>query len=283
MRSEKPITLAAAAVHRNSLRKEHTDSCNIIPNSNHRTASHFASTLDRGRISLSRFTEFNVQFHVMTTNLDLNSSPLTRRTKKCGCPLPLNYEPHRLSVRSRRGKHYSQTTGNKRLKLFCSRFSEKYTDHRTLKSTKSAIVSEIVSLIHSSCNGQEGFVKYMNGRWWKCTESHARQQVTAALRDCHPDKYPSSITSKLEKRRKCREARQIELALADEPEHSGEGGLASPVVSENEEDLSLNSASRQILGSSDDDSSSILTYPDLCEDFDFARLRVNHLDSSGCM
>ena len=167
-------------------------------------------------------------------------------------------------------------------------FSGKYNDSRnSSKAAKSAIVSEIVSMVQASCEGQAGFIKYEQGRWFECTERHARQQVAAALRDCGPNKCPSKHSFKRkEKRWKSGEAKQRHLALAEGAHPFGHEGVASPIMPETEEEKEeepRNSVPPQIFDDdSGDDDVSILAFPDLCKDLDFTVLEDNNdLDPSG--
>jgi hypothetical protein len=134
---------------------------------------------------------------------------------------------------------------------------------KSSKGAKSAIVSNIVSMIAESCEGREGFIKYKNGRWWECTASFAHQHVSAALRDCCPDMYSSSTNSKLNKRR-----RKIEAKKANPVEETQQCAVAEDLVSllmsENEDDLSMPCVSSWMFDLDDDNST--IALPDLCTD-----------------
>jgi hypothetical protein len=67
------------------------------------------------------------------------------------------------------------------------------------KGAKSAVVCEIYSLVQDSCprRGQGAFVVRRSAaggdpRWYECGMKTARRRITSALRECLPDRYPSS-------------------------------------------------------------------------------------------
>jgi len=113
--------------------------------------------------------------------------------------LPEDFRPHKFAVLCGLGKQFCRATGNRRLKVLCNLFIDKYAK-ATTRDEKSGIAAEIVSIVHESCGGRGGFVRDRDGRGWESSHKFARRRVTTALRDCRPDKYASSSSIRLAKK-----------------------------------------------------------------------------------
>mgnify|MGYP000355822854 CR=1 FL=1 len=100
------------------------------------------------------------------------------------------------SVVCGRGKDSFNHVGNRRFRVLASMFIGRYSDADS-KTAKSAIVSEIVGVIRQA-GGH--FCKYGKGAWFEVGDHHAREKVSALLRDLLHTQYRSSAKAKIARR-----------------------------------------------------------------------------------
>jgi hypothetical protein len=109
----------------------------------------------------------------------------------------VDFQPSDYSVVCGRGNETSNHPGNRRFRLLTSMFIERYAQAENSKAAKSAIVSEIITMIRQ-VDGT--FCKYKSGVWFEVGERYAREKVTALLRDLLHTQYRSSNKAKSARR-----------------------------------------------------------------------------------
>jgi hypothetical protein len=118
--------------------------------------------------------------------------------------LPASFQPSKHSVILGRGKVYTDSVGNKRLRVLASLHLDEYTK-ATTKNDKSAVVSRVVEEVRAACPMVGAFIKRDKyGCWWETDELAAREKVGYVLRDLLHSNYKSSSKSKIARRRKQR-------------------------------------------------------------------------------
>jgi hypothetical protein len=170
--------------------------------------------------------------------------------------LPPDFQPHEFSVLCGQEKQrYRLTPGNRRLGDLCRMHIEKYARANT-KGGKSTIVCEIYSIIQESCpNGQGVFIKNIDGSWYECSMKMARRKITSTLRECLPDRYPSSNASRRERKAK----RKLEQESAENGESFRRLGedddelVPIPLLDKDDDDWSLLSISSHVFDDGEDD------------------------------
>jgi hypothetical protein len=106
------------------------------------------------------------------------------------------FHPSDYSVVCGRGNDSFNHAGNRRFRMLAGIFIERYS-HTDSKTEKSAIVSEIIAVIH-----QAGgiFCKFKKDEWCEVGNHQAREKVSALLRDLLHNQYRSSAKAKVGRR-----------------------------------------------------------------------------------
>jgi hypothetical protein len=107
------------------------------------------------------------------------------------------FHPSDYSVICGRGKNSFNHIGNRRYRILASMFIERYSRAAT-KAAKSAIVSEIITLIRQA---DGNFWKLKGGTWFAVGDNYAREKVGASLRDLLHATYRSSSKAKIARRK----------------------------------------------------------------------------------
>ncbi|KAG7351695.1 hypothetical protein IV203_007743 [Nitzschia inconspicua] len=113
--------------------------------------------------------------------------------------LGTNYIPGHNAVICGRGKAFTASPGNKKLRAYIDSFAKSY-GSATNKEQKSKIVSTIISLIEEPEGG--AFVKFEESTWWKVDEAYAREKIGNLFRDILHTKYRSSSKAKQARKHK---------------------------------------------------------------------------------
>jgi hypothetical protein len=120
--------------------------------------------------------------------------------------LPVDFAPTPYSVVCGRGRASADAVGNRRLQVIATMFIPRYAK-ASRKEEKSMIVTDILEIVRKACPNQRyAFIRYSSGRWWEVENLNAREKVGTVLRDSLHSKYKSSTKSKLERRRKMKDA-----------------------------------------------------------------------------
>jgi hypothetical protein len=114
--------------------------------------------------------------------------------------------PSAYSVICGRGKNNFNHIGNRRYRILASMFIERYARAAT-KAAKSAIVSEIITMIHQAGGN---FWKLRSGTWIEVGDTHVRDKVGASLRDLLHSTYRSSSKAKIAHRKTQKTGRRKE-------------------------------------------------------------------------
>jgi hypothetical protein len=131
-------------------------------------------------------------FKLSAANSKLSACSGSKKTKT-----RIDFHPSDYSVICGRGKNTYNHIGNRRYRIIASMFIERYSRAAT-KTTKSAIVSEIITLIRQL---DGNFWKLKGGTWFAVEENYAREKVGASLRDLLHSTYRSSSKAKIARRR----------------------------------------------------------------------------------
>jgi hypothetical protein len=109
------------------------------------------------------------------------------------------FRPSDFSVVCGRGKASFNHIGNRRFRILATIFIERYSQCHD-KISKSAIVSEIIGVIRQAGGN---FCKYEKtlGAWFEVGDEHAREKVSALLRDFLHTQYRSSAKAKIGRRK----------------------------------------------------------------------------------
>jgi hypothetical protein len=118
----------------------------------------------------------------------------------------VNFHPSDYSVICGRGKNSFNHIGNRRYRILASMFIDRYSRAAT-KATKSAIVSEIITLIRQAGGN---FWKFRSGAWIEVGDNFAREKVGASLRDLLHSTYRSSSKAKIARRKTHKTGRRKE-------------------------------------------------------------------------
>jgi hypothetical protein len=128
------------------------------------------------------------------------SMPTVSSSKSEETRLPDDFEPNNYTVLCGRGKKFTESIGNRRLRIIVSMYLERY-DKATCKIGKSVVVSIVIDIIQEA-GGL--FCRRENDTWWEIGPSAAREKVGALFRDFLHTKYRSSTKSKIIQRRRKR-------------------------------------------------------------------------------
>jgi hypothetical protein len=157
-----------------------------------------------------------------------------------GSQLGANFQPSHSSVICGRGKENYNHAGNYRFRMVASMFVKRYSQAST-KTEKSAIVSDIVTMIHQA-GGM--FCKHEKGSWLKVGDHTAREKTSALLRDLLHSQYRSSAKAKIDRRRtdnrNKKESKQSGHHQVDGPgQHADDSSMASWSGGEDDDDKNL--------------------------------------------
>jgi hypothetical protein len=136
-----------------------------------------------------------------------------------------------FSVVCGRGRDSFNHIGNRRFRILASMFIERYSRANS-KAAKTVIVTEIIEVIRQA---DGNFCKYTKGKWFEVADHHAREKVSALLRDLLHTQYRSSAkakiarrkTAKTEIRNKKKEKKQSDQKLVDDTPHSDDSSTSS--------------------------------------------------------
>jgi hypothetical protein len=106
--------------------------------------------------------------------------------------LPVEFQPSNYSIVCGRGKCSFNHIGNRRFRVVATMFTERYS-RADSKVAKTAIVSEIIAVIRQAGGN---FCKFKSGAWIEVEDLHAREKVSAFLRDLLHTQYRSSAKAK---------------------------------------------------------------------------------------
>jgi hypothetical protein len=138
------------------------------------------------------------------------------------------FQPSVNSVLCGKGKEAFNHVGNRRFRFLTGTFIERYSKTSNNKTAKSAIVSEILNIVHEAGGN---FCKFESGAWVEVGEHHSREKVSALLRDLLHTQYRSSAKSKISRRRRNQSTRKIPTATV----LPGEGVASLPETPETPE------------------------------------------------
>jgi hypothetical protein len=110
--------------------------------------------------------------------------------------LGADFKPSDCSIVCGRGQDSFNHVGNRRFRIVASMFIQRYSQTDS-KTAKSAIVSEIIAMIHQA-GGM--FCKYKSGTWFEVGDHQAREKVSSLLRDLLHTQYRSSAKAKVGRR-----------------------------------------------------------------------------------
>jgi hypothetical protein len=136
-----------------------------------------------------------------------------------------------FSVVCGRGRDSFNHIGNRRFRILASMFIERYSRANS-KASKTVIVSEIIEVIRQA---DGNFCKFTKGKWIEVADHHAREKVSALLRDLLHTQYRSSAkakiarrkTAKTEIRKKKKQKKQDDQKLVDDTPHSDDCSTSS--------------------------------------------------------
>jgi hypothetical protein len=142
-----------------------------------------------------------------------------------------DFQPSDFSVVCGRGRDSFNHIGNRRFRILASMFIERYSRANS-KAAKTVIVSEIIEVIRQA---DGNFCKYKKGKWFEVADHHAREKVSALLRDLLHTQYRSSAkakiarrkTAKTEIRKKKKQKKQSDQKLVDDTPHSDDSSTSS--------------------------------------------------------
>jgi hypothetical protein len=140
--------------------------------------------------------------------------------------LPEGFIPSPHSVIIGRSKQCKQAVGNRRLRILCSSFLNKYSNAIN-RSVKSQVVSDIVTMVRDACPVGSFIKRAGKGEdaiWFEVNESTAREKVGYVFRDLLGDDYRSSSKSKAAKRQ--REINKKNATQINSPSFSKAGALS---------------------------------------------------------
>jgi hypothetical protein len=143
----------------------------------------------------------------------------------------VDFQPSDFSVVCGRGRDSFNHIGNRRFRILASMFIERYSRANS-KAAKTVIVSEIIEVIRQA---DGNFCKYTKGKWFEVADHHAREKVSALLRDLLHTQYRSSAkakiarrkTAKTEIRKKKKQKKQPDQKLVDDTQHSDDDSSTS--------------------------------------------------------
>jgi hypothetical protein len=115
--------------------------------------------------------------------------------------LGVDFQPGNFSVVCGRGKESFNHVGNRRFRIIASMAVDRYSQVGTSKRAKSAIVSEIITVIRDAGGT---FCRYKKGAWFEVGDHYAREKVGALMRDLLHTRYRSSYQAKIDRRRGAR-------------------------------------------------------------------------------
>lgn len=128
-------------------------------------------------------------------------SSLPRNAKHGKRKLPQSFIPGTTTVLCGRGKAYTSSPGNLRLRNIVTEHLQAYSTACT-KTEKTKIVNMILAAVRAENPAEGIFVKQIeNDSWWEVEDTIAREKVGCIIRDCLHLQYRSSTKAKLRKRK----------------------------------------------------------------------------------
>jgi hypothetical protein len=140
----------------------------------------------------------------------------------------VDFQPSDFSVVCGRGRDSFNHIGNRRFRILASMFIERYSRANS-KAAKTVIVSEIIEVIRQA---DGNFCKYKKGKWFEVADHHAREKVSALLRDLLHTQYRSSAKAKIARRKTAKsesrkQTKQSSQNLVDDTPHSDDSSTSS--------------------------------------------------------
>jgi hypothetical protein len=175
--------------------------------------------------------------------------PASSASKKT--QLRVGFQPCDYSVVCGRGKDSFNHGGNRRFRMLAGMFIETYSEADN-KAAKSAIVSKILTVIRQA-GGH--FCKYTRGAWFDVGDHHAREKVSALLRDLLHTQYRSSAKAKLGRQQIVRKQKQYQNSQSSDQklvEGSEDSDDSSTKEVEGSEELDDSSTTSSCWGRSKD-------------------------------
>ncbi|CAJ1967795.1 unnamed protein product [Cylindrotheca closterium] len=107
--------------------------------------------------------------------------------------LPSGFQPKEWDVICHNGKEPKSHVGNRRFKVIVQNYLSSYVKAKS-RSLKSAVISDIISVIRSKSTHNGGFVRYddVAKRWYEVGDKVARDKVGHSLREAMRATEPSS-------------------------------------------------------------------------------------------
>jgi hypothetical protein len=153
------------------------------------------------------------------------------KTEKTTPEVKGDFQLSDFSVVCGRGRDSFNHIGNRRFRILASMFIERYSRANS-KASKTVIVSEIIEVIRQA---DGNFCKFTKGKWTEVADHHAREKVSALLRDLLHTQYRSSAkakiarrkTAKTEIRKKKKEKKQADQKGVDDTPNTDDSSTSS--------------------------------------------------------
>jgi hypothetical protein len=162
-----------------------------------------------------------------TDNHKRTSTPETSSSTSQKTQLPVDFQPSDYSVICGRDKCSYNHIGNRRFRVVANIYTERYS-RADSKVAKTVIVSEIIAVIHQAGGS---FCKFESGAWIEVEIHHAREKVSALLRDLLHPQYRSSAKAKAKAKRAVRpkhyQNQQSGQKRVEGTEHSDDSSTSS--------------------------------------------------------
>lgn len=146
-------------------------------------------------------------YHKKKKHNQIILSPLDRKSMNFSSDdfieyLDVTYTPTAEDVIVGRGKVCYNHTGNRRLVHIVKTLLPSYSADESTKKSRSELINGVVDQIRES-SPDGGFIRFDadTKRWFRVKERVAREKVSQTFRDALNDRYKSSATSKILKRR----------------------------------------------------------------------------------
>jgi hypothetical protein len=138
-------------------------------------------------------SQTNKHWRTSTSEPSTSESSASRQKKP---RLPVEFPTSDYSVVCGRGKDSFDHVGNHRFRILAKLSIERYSNADS-RTEKSAIVSEIIAVIH-----QAGgiFCNFKKGEWCEVGDHQAREKVSSLMRDLLHTQYRSSAKAKVDRR-----------------------------------------------------------------------------------
>jgi hypothetical protein len=183
--------------------------------------------------STSNFDRIPNAFASQTDNKKQESAydTIASSSKTGKSQLGVDFQPGNFSVVCGRGKESFNHVGNRRFRIIANIAVDRYSLVGTSKRAKSAIVSEIISLIRDAGGT---FCRYKKGAWFEVGDHYAREKVGALMRDLLHTRYRSSYKAKIDRRRGARKQNKKQKQQSSQQMVDGTGNSDDSSVSSSE-------------------------------------------------